>query len=240
MVALKSLVLAHNFIESIPNNCFETLSKIEYIDLSYNRIKSINDIFRWPNLSRLRWLYLAGNQIQYIKPNAFSTLKSLKGLDLSDNKLTSIELDWYVGIKTKTVPFLQYMNISYNYIDDLPNTFFTYLKYNILDVSNNHLTYAPIEMQDNIRIGTINIDGNPWQCICLSKLEEVLTANNVNFINEVSLYRTGKKPVCINRLKNNCYTSIADIRLQRIPSIYEHRVRLKQEPNYNYRFYSKY
>ncbi|XDV39084.1 hypothetical protein PO909_008373 [Leuciscus waleckii] len=85
---LKKLLLQINNLTRITNS-FQTLSTLEFLDLSRNRIKELTcDDFA--NLTRVKTLYLYSNKISLINSCLFKDLTSLEVLKLGTNNLLSI------------------------------------------------------------------------------------------------------------------------------------------------------
>ncbi|KAF2879511.1 hypothetical protein ILUMI_26665 [Ignelater luminosus] len=85
MYNLKMLYLEGNFIESLPDDFFDKLSRLTWLDLRRNKLKTIP--FGIANHSFLETLLLQDNQIEAL-PNEIGLVPNLKVLQLSGNPLT--------------------------------------------------------------------------------------------------------------------------------------------------------
>ncbi|KAJ8718103.1 hypothetical protein PYW07_006033 [Mythimna separata] len=112
---LKHLQLANNGIENITGIPFYYLTRLETLDLSYNSLTDIEDLFTFqiqPN--KLRKLSLANNAIEEILGDAFCELSSLVELDLSYNIISDLTEEPFYNL-TK----LEILRLNNNRIKDL-------------------------------------------------------------------------------------------------------------------------
>ncbi|XP_052755821.1 protein artichoke-like [Galleria mellonella] len=92
MPQLQTLNISGNQIEKITENAFYTLTQLEYLDLSHNRLSDVEGLFEFEMLpNRMRHLNLAHNEIQQIPSSAFENLTSLIELDLSYNLISYLD-----------------------------------------------------------------------------------------------------------------------------------------------------
>ncbi|CAG9795517.1 unnamed protein product [Diatraea saccharalis] len=110
---MRTILLAYNVIDEIPNNAFKGLSSLEELDLSYNQISILTNasfltlnrlkILKLNNnritnlngavdkLNNLKHLYLKGNQIQNINTNTLNVINDLETFDISSNQLEDLQ-----------------------------------------------------------------------------------------------------------------------------------------------------
>jgi len=94
---IQTLSFKHCSIEDLPIGLFDELGGLMALDLSQNRISSIeNEYFN--NLPNLATLDLSENQITHIAANAFTGLLKLKSLDLSANKINSLIIQDFASV----------------------------------------------------------------------------------------------------------------------------------------------
>ena len=93
---IQSISLRNCQLYRIPNTLFR-LSKLERLDLSYNKIKSIesNDFYFSLDVSRqhspiLRSIDLSHNPLAYVEEVAFNILQHLESIDLSNTQLPTV------------------------------------------------------------------------------------------------------------------------------------------------------
>lgn len=123
LIALKMAHALSADYHSLSPNLFKSLSSLQYLDLSNNRIKSIpetsfhfmknikaleirdNQIdqiakgtFQGDIHSRLQIISFAFNAIKYISQHTFVDLSSLKQLNLDDNKIEKIERRGFMNL----------------------------------------------------------------------------------------------------------------------------------------------
>lgn len=114
---IKKLILSHNSISVLVPTLFESLSKLEYLDLSHNEITShwLDDRL-FMNLSQLHYLDISFNKLTvFSSPMTFSSLQQLETLSLQHNELRQVP---------ETIQYLRYLSsldLSQNYIHDITN-----------------------------------------------------------------------------------------------------------------------
>ncbi|KDR13629.1 protein toll isoform X2 [Zootermopsis nevadensis] len=118
MTALQYLDLKDNALQ-LPLHVFDSLSNLQTLELGGNQMTRLEvGIFR--NLSRLARLNLWGNNLQNLTQDVFTGLSSLEFLDLSSNKLTSISADLF-----HMMPKLKEITMPGNNFTSLPHDLFT-------------------------------------------------------------------------------------------------------------------
>lgn len=114
---IKKLILSHNSISVLVPTLFESLNKLEHLDLSHNDITShwFDDRLLM-NLTQLRYLDLSFNKLTvFSSPMTFSSLQQLETLSLQHNELRQVP---------ETIQYLRYLtslDLSQNYIYDITN-----------------------------------------------------------------------------------------------------------------------
>ena len=97
-------------------NSFDSMINLKDLDLSYNKIKSIqNGLLR--NLNNLEMLWLQVNEIDKIEINSFDSLIKLKELVLVWNKIKSIQNDLFRNLTNLEILFLNENEIDKNKIN---------------------------------------------------------------------------------------------------------------------------
>ena len=115
---------------------------IQTLDLSCNNLTDIS-ILAYPN-SPLQFLNLSHNKIEFLQIGYFSELTQLSQLDLSHNRIMQFAL--FLSYKVDNDP---------RNIGCLPHDL------NMLDLSNNHLTYIPTTLLTNAKhLSDLNLGTN--------------------------------------------------------------------------------
>lgn len=134
---LRVLKLAHNRIEYVNLDLFEHLPFLEYLDLSYNPIRMIDDTTKM-SLSAIPFLkVISGNRKKRI-----------------DKFLTKVNF---------CLLFLKVLDLSYTGLTELPENFLhssAYLK--LLNLEGNEFTEVPEKfIQDTKNFTFVKLDKNP-------------------------------------------------------------------------------
>lgn len=102
---LENLYLHNNGIEEIGRKRpFFILNSLEILDLSWNKLTDIEDLFTFElQPSKLRKLSLARNHIRYLSQEAFAELTSLVELDLSYNFISDLTMEPFANLTSLEV-----------------------------------------------------------------------------------------------------------------------------------------
>lgn len=143
-----------NQLKVIPGNVFNGLSKLEVLNLSWNKMTSIHEN-GLNGLSNLRVLKLSRNQIQKFKVRTFEHVPLLEELLLNNNHIETIEDG------TLQLPHLKRLDLSYNKLKELSNAIFQncrHLEY--LDLRSNHITLIRRSIYGLNQLQYLNLDNN--------------------------------------------------------------------------------
>lgn len=146
--ALRVLSIRNGGVTSLPNS-FRLLSKLEHLDLSYNKLITVPENFS--KLSALKELDLRANKMQYL-PEELNQMASLEKIDLSYNELT--EFPEFVFM----LPNLYSIKLSDNKIKSIPDRSFipgTWTRE--VEIRNNQIETIPKEIFK--RINKLGFDG---------------------------------------------------------------------------------
>lgn len=151
---LKTVIFTDNYLEKLDFNKLD--EDIEYLDLNNNKISTIevfsknfnnlwclnldsNEIISIPysfyNLTAITSLGLSNNKIEYIS-NDIDKFENLQRLKLSNNKLKEIPNIW-------TCKRLDYINLSHNFISEIPEIKKSKLKIIYFFINDNLITKLP-------------------------------------------------------------------------------------------------
>ena len=119
---VEELDLSNNKLTEIsPSNCFTGMENLRKLDLSRNSLLSLpGGIFR--SLQKLEYLNISNNKVKFIDPQVFSNasdLKSLRTIDFARNSINSID-PWPL-IRGLVVPGCS-VNLRLNAIDTFTNS----------------------------------------------------------------------------------------------------------------------
>ncbi|XP_078514113.1 matrix-remodeling-associated protein 5 [Lissotriton helveticus] len=146
---LELLMIHGNEIHAIPNGVFRDLSSLQVFKMSYNKLNVITGQ-TFQGLSGLMRLHIDHNKVEFIHPNAFNGLTSLRLLHLEGNLLQQLHPYTFT-----TFGFLDYFRLST-------------IKH--LYLSENKITTLPEKMVDSMpQLESLFLHGNPWACDCNMK-----------------------------------------------------------------------
>lgn len=93
--SLKNLYLSHNLIKTLDKDQFDHVTKLEYLDLSYNPLEELNEdvITAISELTSLKTLDLSYTHLKSMPDNFLHALKSLDTLYLSGNMFMGFPKD---------------------------------------------------------------------------------------------------------------------------------------------------
>lgn len=111
---LQTLYLSHIGIEKIISAPFYYLYYLEDLDLSYNKLTDIRELFEFKDTAKLRKLSLAHNIIEDVPGSTFEDLTSLKELDLSYNAIHDLTEEPFANLTN-----LEILKLNNNKIKDL-------------------------------------------------------------------------------------------------------------------------
>ncbi|XP_019624960.1 PREDICTED: leucine-rich repeat and fibronectin type-III domain-containing protein 5-like [Branchiostoma belcheri] len=103
--AMVRLYMFQNKIESIKRGAFLPLKKLKFLDMSYNRIRSIQAWF-FEGLSGLLDLKLNKNKISHIAADVVFYLGLVGDINLSDNMLQTINPQWFQNLPPRANVYL--------------------------------------------------------------------------------------------------------------------------------------
>lgn len=120
---LASLNLSGNHICQIDSSCFSHLKTLEMLDLSFNKLKSL-EAKDLKGLDNLTGLNLSFCQIKHVDSNAFNSTPSLSEIYLQSNKISNLSSKTFYKLK-----HLRVLNLEKNRLRTLPK--------NLLRMSRN-------------------------------------------------------------------------------------------------------
>ncbi len=104
-------------LTSLPEDVFEGLSSLTFLDLGVNDITSLPEgVFR--GLSKLETLWISSNELTSLPPDLFDGLSSLENLDFSVNNISSLPEGLFDGLSNLDELWMSDNNIS-SLSDDL-------------------------------------------------------------------------------------------------------------------------
>jgi len=158
---LKSLDLTRNYIDSIDSGTFMYNKKLEWLSLA------ANPTFTLPNkgfhISNLLFWNLSHCSIQNIQSDTFKEMGKLRQLYLNNNKIVSLSNRVFRYLNQ-----LQMLDLCYNALQNIDAEVFSNLfELRSLSLCHNNVSRINITfLHAVIRIGKVDLEGNPWICDC--------------------------------------------------------------------------
>jgi len=133
----------------------------------------------------LSHLELRDSNIETIEYRAFVDLYNLERLSLHSNQLKTVTSEALEGLTN-----LRYLDLSRNHISRIPNEVFDVLpQLYSLDISENYMNCFGVEHMARklSHLQSLKISGNPWSCLCGTKLASFLDSRRISY-NRESLF----------------------------------------------------
>ena len=154
------LVLTNNNFPALDSNHLRLLTRLKFVDLSKNLIKTIGSRFLCTS-EELEILNLNDNNIEILKPDTFYCMKKLRRLILKNNQISS-------------VPQSLFQN-NLNLV--------------VLDLSYNHITFLePRSFQQHLLLSYVIIEANPISSVSnFTALSRYLNVLDIEFCGQPSV-----------------------------------------------------
>ena len=158
---LQYLNLSENKLSSLPEDVFNGLSNLEKLDLTYNGLRSLpEDVF--DGLSNLQSISLGPNQLRSLSKDVFNGLSNLKELDLAYSELNSLPEDIFAGLSN-----LKELTLYENFLSSLPEDIFAGLS-NLqgLGLGSNNLSSLPKNIFAGLsNLQNLDVSNNGLNCL---------------------------------------------------------------------------
>ncbi|KAM0679562.1 hypothetical protein GINT2_002191 [Glugoides intestinalis] len=206
LTKLESLSLVNNNIKELQPNLFNNLQKLEYLNLSKNKLTELpscvfdglvnlkslrledNNIKElqpniFNNLQKLEYLWLYSNKLTEFPEGILSELRSLQELDLSKNEIKSFPIGFFTGLTN-----LNFLSLSNNKLTEIPPSILSLTNLQTLWISSNNLTSVPKEIGNISRLRGLSLDYNsiteiPPSILSLTNLESLgISSNNLTSV----------------------------------------------------------
>lgn len=202
--SLRKINLHNNIILEIEDGAFDSLYNLTELDLSKNSVTCITDF----NLYNLKMLNLSKNSVELFQSSSPDRRFNLLQLDLSENKMLSfpslpranvlkyldVSHNLLQSVNVSGSPetgteiclyFLQYLDMSFNHLKTIPESFFYFMKsLKVLNVSNNCISSFSVTGRGLLSsVKVINLSYNSLQSLtfredALQSLEKLYLQGN--------------------------------------------------------------
>nr|AIO11818.1 variable lymphocyte receptor type A [Petromyzon marinus] len=155
----KSLDLKYNAFTQLPFNAFQGLTKLTFLNLDDNQLQALSAGVFNP-LTELKTLGLQNNQIGALPTGVFDRLINLDKLYLNLNQLRSLPPGVFDRLTKLTL-----LNLGSNQLQSIPEKVFDKLtQLQQLYLNDNQLQSVPHGAFDRLKLQSIFLYGNPWDC----------------------------------------------------------------------------
>lgn len=146
---------------------FQNLTKLKFLDISRNNLKSVSAEVLCNLPVSLQSLRISSNSLKNFPWQNISTLSNLCHLDLSHNSLNNL-----VSQEIQFGAHFSFLDLSHNHLTSIPDNFFNkakslqylYLSHNqIKELNHQHL---PAPFQNGSAIQKLTLHENPFKCDC--------------------------------------------------------------------------
>jgi len=170
---ISELWINNNSFEGNLPNSISQLSLINTLSINNNNFTALPDSIG--KMKELQQIVASNNAIEII-PESIRELDKLYRLDLGNNKIKIIP---DLGM----MPALWDVNLSYNFITEIPESFGELTKLSDLYIDNNQLKQFPSSFQNLKTLRTLSISNNqlsflPFSFSTLSSLKHLYAQNN--------------------------------------------------------------
>ncbi|KAJ3656062.1 hypothetical protein Zmor_015165 [Zophobas morio] len=184
---IRQIIIKNNKLSFINDKAFD--GHVEVLQLDYNSLEYIENGFL-KNLPKLKELTMSHNRLSHISD--IKSLGEVRKLDFSFNDINFIDTGEVEDLKELT-----YFDLSNNKLETFSLEAFKKVKNRMtLLLSYNLLTN--VKIQDNSKPMTVTTFGNPWNCKCLTKMEQKMIQYNFTTTRcNLELLRSGSFPICV-------------------------------------------
>ncbi|XP_018322079.2 chaoptin [Agrilus planipennis] len=149
---LEDLDLSFNRIQTMPDNCFHFMKKLKILQLQDNLIDKVQKgTFQGDLHSELEIIYMSFNNLKTIQQHTFTDLSLLEQLHLDDNKIENLERRAFMNLnklKRLNLKGNKIASISYEAFQNLPDL-------EDLDMSYNKISKFEFAIFD--QVGTLSM-----------------------------------------------------------------------------------
>ncbi|CAH0399211.1 unnamed protein product [Chilo suppressalis] len=152
---LTKLLLSINGVTHLPNNLFEDINNLTWLNIRSNSINLSEELLK--PLERLETLEISHNHMTNISSNLFSHLSFLRKLSLWQSNVTWFSKDFFSGVDV-----LEELDLSSNGLNELPGSIFKPLrKLKKLTLFSNKFSSLPQNLfKNNVELETVVILNN--------------------------------------------------------------------------------
>lgn len=174
---VQQFIIANSDITKIPNNLFQNMKVLEYLDVVYSGVKNIN-VDDFLGAGKLIHLNLTKNSIKSLEPKLFVYAQNLLILDLSFNDITNIseytfdhlyKLNTLILSNNKLIAFetqqkfidLEVFQINNNSLKEIGREIFqNSTKLREINLRNNNLNIHRLLLPSMVILDTFDISNN--------------------------------------------------------------------------------
>lgn len=227
LTRLTQLLLNDNHILVIQPNTFAPLTSVLELDLSSNALRTLSGDMFGVNILPLQRLHIEKNSIENVQPRALAAVANVNILSLAHNQIQQLDENLFESLRN-----LKVLHLNNNKIELLSQKLLESInRVGEFQIKHNKLTFLPSAQLPFMNLEKFTVEGNPWQCACLSEIFAFITEQaqlrpmqyreNGN-----NPYYLGEKPLCYeppveSEPSMGCIRDIDMVRKYRVIEMYE-------------------
>ena len=134
------------------------MQNLKDINISNNHIQSLENIVFPPSIERVD---LSFNQLAFIHPSQFSVAENIKYLGLTNNLICYLDEEMFLN----QMHSLEEFHLSYNQLQELPNSIGALSSVQLLNLSSNRLWNIPVSLGYLINVKSLYLNANLIQSL---------------------------------------------------------------------------
>ena len=211
---LVKLSLSNNYIRELRSRTFYYLTKLRFLDLSFNELTSLGDL---DGLANVEYLYLSHNFLEKIHATTFDGLQLLRVLDLSHNRLLNVDDTPFQNLFD-----LQILNLGSNHLTSFAiTTGFENLE--VLSLGSNRLR-SMYSVGMLMKLRNLDMSANEIDFLGPNTFSRGQSLTAVNFSHNLISFLDGNtfadSSVDVLDISHNKLTSLHYYGLQGVKSLY--------------------
>lgn len=204
--SLTSLKVAQNDLKTLQEGTFATMPLLERLDLTGNSLQTFSGNVFGDTQLPLRLLFLRNNNLAEIEREAFSRMPNLEFLTVAHNELKSFDATLFTNLSN-----LRKFHMHHNLVEEIPVSMLNDISsVQELLIDHNRLTFLPESEREFTNLQKLTVEGNPWQCPCLTEIFTLITTRRIDYRATDNPYYAGSRPICVVTSSDACVKDLQE------------------------------